>query len=499
MNTVTNKPAEADTQSASLYASRVRVYPAQVKGLVRTVKWAVLIACLALYYIVPWFRWNRGPGVPDQAILMDIAGARAYLFHIEIYPQEIYFLTGLLVLGAVGLFAATSLFGRIWCGFACPQTVWTDLFMWVERLIQGDRNARMRLDRGPWTTDRIVKKTATHAVWILISAATGGAWIAYFVDAPTLARTMFTGQASAATYLFFLLFTASTYLLAGWAREQVCTYMCPWPRFQAAMLDEQTYVVTYRAWRGEPRGSHKANATWDGHGDCINCMQCVNVCPTGIDIRDGIQLECIGCGLCIDACNNIMDKVGRPQGLIAFETLNNLTASEDATKAMSIGPDRVPTGDAVRHIPHWIRPRTALYAGLLTAVSVLMLIAFEMRSTQNMTIIRDRAPVFVQLADGGVRNNFTVKVENRTRTASTYTLVVTGLPQTEMSVIGLDADAAGKIHLPSQADHIETWRVLLSVPAGQVPPGTTSIQFHLQDADGHSVITQGSVFIGPTR
>ncbi len=499
MNAINTKPEEADAQSASLYASRVRVYPARVSGLVRTVKWAVLITILVLYYIVPWFRWDRGPGVPNQAILMDLRGTRAYLLNIEIYPQEIYFLTGLLILGAVGLFAATSLFGRLWCGFTCPQTIWTDLFMWVERLIQGDRNARMRLDRGPWTANRIVKKVATHAAWILIALLTGGAWISYFIDAPTLARTLFTGQASGATYFFLLLFTTTTYLLAGWAREQVCTYMCPWPRFQAAMLDEQTYVVSYRGWRGEPRGSHKANTSWDGHGDCIDCMQCVNVCPTGIDIRDGIQLECIACGLCIDACNNIMDKVGRPRGLIAFETLSNLNASEATTQTMPIGPDRVAAGMASRKVAKWVRPRTVLYATLLSAVSALMIVAFNLRSHTNLTILRDRAPVFVQLSDGGIRNSFTVKVENRTRTPETYVLSVSGLPDIEMTVIGLETNAAGQVELPIRPDHIESWRVLLSVPPGQVPHGSVPVEFQLRTQQGQPVISQGSVFIGPSR
>jgi len=289
-----------------LFAGPVKVYPKAIAGKVRSIKWAVLIALLGIYYLTPWLRWDRGPDTPDQAVLIDMAGRRAYFFFIEIWPQEAYYLTGLLIIGAIGLFLVTSLFGRIWCGFTCPQTVWTDLFMWVERQIEGDRTARMRLDKAPVTGGKIAKKTAKHGAWLLISLLTGGAWIMYFQDAPTFVVRFFTGQSGVGTYFFVGLFTATTYVLAGWAREQVCTYMCPWPRFQAALLDPESFVVSYEKDRGEPRGKHKKGESWDGRGDCIDCKQCVSVCPTGIDIRDGIQLECIGCGLCVDACNDII-------------------------------------------------------------------------------------------------------------------------------------------------------------------------------------------------
>ena len=265
----TPQPGQPDQP---LYANRQKVYPKAVSGPVRRIKWAVLILCLALYYLVPWLRWDRGPGAPDQAVLVDITNGRLFFFFIEIWPQEVYFLTGLLVLSAIGLFVATSLFGRVWCGFACPQTVWTDLFMWVERIIQGDRNERMRLDKAPWSAEKLRKKALTHAAWVVIAAATGGVWILYFNDAPTMTVALLTGRASQEVYFFFGLFTGLTYLLAGWAREQVCTYMCPWPRFQAAMLDENSLVVTYRDWRGEPRGKAKASNV----GDCVDCQAVCN-------------------------------------------------------------------------------------------------------------------------------------------------------------------------------------------------------------------------------
>ena len=360
----------------SLYADRVKVYPRSVRGSFRTVKWVVLTLCLGVYYVLPWLRWDRGPGAPDQALLLDMSGPRGYFFWIEIWPQEVYYITGLLILAALALFLATALFGRVWCGFACPQTVWTDLFMLVERWIEGDRNARMRLDRQPANTSKIIRKAAKHLVWVIIAAATGGAWIMYFQDAPTVVREIFTGSASGATYFFFGLFTLTTYGLAGWAREQVCTYMCPWPRLQAAMQDEHSLVVTYQGWRGETRGKHKAGQSWVGRGDCVDCGACHHVCPTGIDIRNGPQLECIGCGLCIDACDDIMGKVGRPLRLIDFVSLENL-ANRAAGRPGLL---------------KLLRLRTVLYGALLLVVALIMLGALALRDAVELSVLQDRSP-----------------------------------------------------------------------------------------------------------
>jgi cytochrome c oxidase accessory protein FixG len=490
-----DRPAEAPLSAAAqpLYASRQKVYPKRVFGKVRSVKWAVLMACLALYYIVPWLRWDRGPGVPGQAVLVDIANARIFFFWVEIWPQEIYFLTGALILAAFALFAVSSLFGRVWCGFTCPQTVWTDLFMWVERWIQGDRNARMKLDQGPRNANYWARKGITHLVWLLIAAATGGAWVMYFVDAPTVTAEILTGRASIEIYFFFALFAGFTYLLAGWAREQVCTYMCPWPRFQAAMLDENSLVVTYRDWRGEPRGKLKE----DGHGDCVDCFACVHVCPTGIDIRDGQQLECIGCGLCVDACDSVMAKLGRPKGLIAFETLKNLSASAAATAAMPPGPARFEAGMAARHMPRFIRPRTMMYAGALAVVSLVMLGAFLMRSTLDVTVLRDRAPLFVRLSDGAIRNAYTVKIVNKTREEAPLALVLSAPEGMRITVQDVEDDAQGRPLLPRRADGIAQYRVFLTAPAGLRLREDTPVTFRLLDASGRPVASQASTFLGP--
>src|SRR5665648_740678 len=380
-------------EGSSLYADRVKVYPKEAHGTFRTVKWIVMAVTLGIYYIVPWLRWDRGPYLPDQAVLIDLPARRFYFFFIEIWPQEFYYVTGLLVLAALALFLVTSVAGRVWCGYTCPQTVWTDLMIAVERFWQGDRNARLKLDKHLWSFETLWKKAATHVTWLLIAVATGGAWVFYFADAPTLARQFLNFDAPTTAYLFVGMFTASTYVLGGIAREQVCTYMCPWPRIQGAMFDRDSLLISYRAWRGEPRGPHKAGQAWEGRGDCIDCMQCVAVCPAGIDIRDGAQLECIQCALCIDACDEIMEKLDLPSGLIAYDSFRNLPI----TSAQERKPIRL------------VRPRTILYTILIAIVLGVMGGAFAARSEVEISVIEDRNPLFVTLSNGGVRNGYTLK------------------------------------------------------------------------------------------
>ena len=472
----------------SLYAAHRKVYPRAVQGRVRRAKWAVLGILLGLYYLVPWLRWDRGPGVPDQAVLVDMQHARLFFFWIKLWPQEVYFLTGLLILGAIGLFAATSLFGRIWCGFACPQTVWTDLFMWVERRIEGDRNARMKRDAGPPSRDRTLRRLAKHAAWLGIAAATGGAWVMYFQDAPTLLRHPL--GASAQTWFFFALFTATTYVLAGFAREQVCTYMCPWPRFQGAMLDQDSLVVTYRDWRGEPRGRPRDA----GSGDCVDCSACVQVCPTGIDIREGQQLGCIGCGLCIDACDDVMRKLHRPEGLIEFETLANLAASTAATAEQEPGPARHAAGMAARRPLRLLRPRTLMYAGVLAVVAMAMLGALLLRETLSLTVLPERAPPFVRLSDGGIRNAYLLKLADKSREGGRYTLLLEEAPGLRLLVQDVATDLAGRPLLPVPGDGVAGFRALVTAPQAAE---RRAIRFRLLDAAGRSVAVAESVFLGP--
>jgi cytochrome c oxidase accessory protein FixG len=347
-----------------LYAARKGVYPKKVDGHFRRLKWLIMAVTLAIYYGTPWIRWDRGPYAPDQAVLVDLANRRFYMFQIEIWPHEFYYVAGLLIMAGIGLFLVTSAVGRAWCGYACPQTVWTDLFQHVDRLIDGDRNAQIRLANGPWTAEKIGKRALKYGLYLAIAFWTGGAWIMYFADAPTLTREFWTGEAAYVAYATVGVLTATTFVLGGFMREQVCVYMCPWPRIQTAMMDEKSLLVTYKDWRGEPRGSLKSALAHPGSvGDCVDCNQCVAVCPTGIDIRTGPQIGCITCALCIDACDKVMAQVGRPRGLIDYCALDDV-AVERAGRHRTAGDEdaAAPAADGLsRHLVR-DRPRHAVHA-----------------------------------------------------------------------------------------------------------------------------------------
>lgn len=462
----------------SLYAKRQKIYPKRAKGFFRRIKWIAMAGLLAIYYLAPWLRWDRGPLLPDQAILIDFPGRRFYFFFIELWPEEVYYITGLLILAALGLFLVTSLAGRVWCGYACPQTVWTDMFIAVERWLEGDRNQRMKLDQGPWTANKLGRKLIKHALWLVIAVATGGAWVFYFADAPTLARDFASFDAPTAAYLFVGLFTATTYLLGGIAREQVCTYMCPWPRIQAALQDEDSLIVSYHPARGEPRGAHKKGESWEDRGHCVDCNQCVAVCPMGIDIRDGQQLECISCALCIDACNDVMDKVGLPRSLIGYDSLAGVMAGKADAK-----PKLRP-----------IRPRTVLYAGLIVLVGAIMLFALFTRADLGLSVERDRNPLFVALSDGSVRNGYTVHVQNKHHDERTFVLSVEGLPGARLAVVDAENDLAAEMTVT--ADQMESFRVFVTVPRDAVHGEATDIVFRLRGAGGEMVQYE-SVFRAP--
>jgi cytochrome c oxidase accessory protein FixG len=471
-----NKGAER-----SLYEKRRRIHPKAAHGTFRRLKWAIMAVTLSIYYLTPWIRWDRGLNAPDQAVLIDIPARRFYFFFIEIWPQEVYYLTGLLIIAALSLFLATSLFGRVWCGYTCPQTVWTDLFIAVERLLEGDRAARIRGDALPWTAAKITRKAIKHAMWIVIAVLTGGAWVFYFADAPSLLADLLRFQAPPVAYIAIGALTFTTYMLGGHAREQVCTYMCPWPRIQAAMVDEDSLVVTYREYRGEPRGPHRKNETWEGRGDCIDCNQCVAVCPMGIDIRDGQQLECITCALCIDACNGVMEKVNRPRGLIAYDTLENL--------------GRRAAGQPPRM--RLLRARPVIYAALIAVVGVLMLVTLGNRATLELNVLRDRNPLYVTLSDGSVRNGYTLKVINKLHQERNFRLSVAGSLPAQVSVLG--GETADEPVLNVGPDRLASFRVFLTAPASALGGESTAITFAVSDPADGTQATYDSVFRGPAQ
>jgi len=465
-----------------LYAGRQKVYPKLAHGRFRSIKWLVMAVTLGIYYVLPWLRWHRGPDLPDQAVLLDMANNRFFFFFLEIWPQEFYFVTGLLVLAALSLFLITSVAGRVWCGYACPQTVWTDLMVVLERFWQGDRNARIALDRRSWGPVKIFKKGMTHLSWLAIGMATGGAFVFYFRDAPTLASELLTGTAPAIAYLFIGIFTVTTYVLGGIAREQVCIYMCPWPRIQGAMVDHETLLVSYKSDRGEPRGPHKKGQPWEGRGDCIDCKACVAVCPTGIDIRDGSQLECIQCALCIDACNDIMDKVGRPRGLIAYDTI----AGQEAAARGGTAPLQI------------VRTRTLLYAGLIFLVGGIMLAAWLNRTTLEINVLHDRNPPYVLLSDGGVRNGYTVKILNKLHEPREFALDVRGLEQARLAIVGVDAGAAVRV----TTDDLRELRVLVTLAGSaltQLEGASTSFALVVRDMASGQETARATQFLKPGK
>ncbi|HEX9859449.1 MAG TPA: cytochrome c oxidase accessory protein CcoG, partial [Paracoccaceae bacterium] len=412
-----------DTQPEALYAAREPVFPRRVKGTFRTLKWWLMAVTLGIYYLTPWLRWDRGPSLPDQAVLIDMANRRFYFFMVEIWSHEFYFVAGLLIMAGLGLFLFTSAAGRVWCGYACPQTVWTDLYILVERWVEGDRNARLRLHRQKMNFEKFRKRMMKWALWLLIGVATGGAWVFYFTDAPTLLLDLLALDAHPIAWLTILILTLTTFLFGGFFREQVCIYACPWPRIQAAMMDEDTITVAYRDWRGEPRGKLRAGQANPTQGDCIDCMACVNVCPMGIDIRNGQQLACITCALCIDACDEVMDKIGKPRGLISYLALTDEVAERAGAHPKSVWK-------------HVFRVRTILYTALWSAVGVALIVALFIRSDIDVNVSPVRNPTFVTLSDGSIRNTYDLRLRNKLGDDMYFSIALTSEADLKLALEG---------------------------------------------------------------
>ena len=471
-------------ENRPLYTKRVKIHPKRIYGLFRQLKWIIMVITLGIYYITPWLRWDRGAGVPDQAVLIDFPGRRFYFFFIEIWPHEVYYLAGLLIMAALGLFAVTSVVGRAWCGYACPQTVWTDLFIWVERLIEGDRGARIRLDKAPMSLSKASRRIAKYAVWLVISAATGGAWIFYFADAPTLFIDLFTLNASVVAYATVAVLTFTTFSLGGFMREQVCTYMCPWPRIQAAMMDEESLTVSYKRDRGEPRRPFKKGESFADRGDCIDCNACVVVCPQGIDIRDGQQLECISCALCIDACDDVMTRIGQPTGLIGYDSVANEVRRSEGRPA----PIRL------------LRPRTIIYTLAWALIGAAMLFVLFTRSDLDINVLRDRNPVFTTLSDGSIRNGYTFKILNQANRNRRFMLSVLGREDARLTIVGSeDKSEWRQVFLDVPSDQLRSFRLFVTLPRDVLEGESTEIEFVLIDVNGEGRASYNSVFRGPDQ
>jgi len=422
-----------------------------------------------VFYGLPWLEWGQ-----RQSVLFDLAARRFYIFGLVLYPQDLIYLTGLLVVSALSLFLFTAVAGRLWCGFACPQTVYTEIFMWVEQKIEGNRIARMRLDGEALSAKKLAKKWFKHFVWLSIALWTGFTFVGYFTPIRELGMEFLHAGMSSWEVFWVIFYGLATYGNAGFMREQVCKYMCPYARFQGAMFDRDTLIVSYDTARGEPRGLHAkgSDPRAQGLGDCIDCELCVQVCPTGIDIRNGQQYECIGCGLCIDACDTVMDRMATPRGLVRYATQNSMAA-------------RWTPKQVLRRV---LRPRVLLYGGVLTLLCVGLLASLVVRTPLKVDVVRDRASL-ARIAEGGqLENVYRLQIMNATERTQRYSLAASGLP--------------GLVVLPAEPVEVEPaqsrWVVVrLQLPYGSVAAGSHTVHFDVRSADGGSQVSEKAAFLVP--
>jgi len=460
--------ASSEGEIASLFEAQKKIYPRSISGLFARWRWGMVFLTQLVFYGLPWFEWGQ-----RQMVLFDLGARRFYIFGLVLYPQDFIYLTGLLIISALSLFLFTAVAGRLWCGFACPQTVYTEMFMWIEHKIEGDRSARMRLDNGAWTAEKIRKKFLKQVVWIAVALWTGFTFVGYFVPIRELGTELLALQGG--WQIFWVLFYGfATYGNAGYMREQVCKYMCPYARFQSAMFDKDTLVVSYDVERGEPRGPR--NKTVDrkakGLGDCIDCTLCVQVCPVGIDIRKGLQYECIGCGLCVDACDTVMGKMQYPKGLIRFSTQNGV--AQHWSRAQML-----------RRV---LRPRVLIYGAALAALCIAMMASLVTRTPLKVDVVRDRAALSRIVAGGKLENIYRLQIMNATEGAQRYRISASGLQGLEVATeTDVDIGAAES-----------RWvAVRLRIPYGAVPAGSHPVQFEIRALDRDAHVTEKSVFLVP--
>jgi cytochrome c oxidase accessory protein FixG len=468
---------DAAAQVVSLYQAQKKIYPRAVSGWFAHWRWALVWATQLLYYGLPWLMWND-----RQAVLFDLASRRFYIFGLVLYPQDFIYLTGLLIISAYALFLFTAVAGRLWCGYACPQTVYTEIFMWVERRLEGDRAARMKLDEGPWSFNKLWRKTAKQGAWITIGLWTGFTLVGYFTPIRQLWAEAFTFGFGPWEWFWVLFYGFATYGNAGWMREQVCKYMCPYARFQSAMFDKDTLIISYDTARGDPRGSRgrKADPKQLGLGDCIDCGLCVQVCPTGIDIRNGLQYECIGCAACVDVCDGVMDKMGYPRGLVRYATQNAMTQGWSVRQMWS----RV------------LRPRVLVYTGILVLIVLALGLSLSLRSPLKVDVVRDRGTLARIVDEGRIENGYRLQLMNATELRQRYRVTATGLDQ---------ASVVGRSEITLEPAEARWLPLAVQIPPQTVDrlgPGTHSLVFELeriadQGAEAPVRIREHTTFIIP--
>ena len=462
-------PALPEAESGSLYEAQKTIYPRSTGGLFARWRWFFVALTQVIFYGLPWLEWGQ-----RQAVLFDLASRRFYVFGYVLYPQDFIYLTGLLVVSALSLFLFTAVAGRLWCGFTCPQTVYTEMFLWIERKVEGDRTARMRLDGAPMSLEKLVKKWFKHILWLGLAMWTGFTFVGYFTPVRELGLQFLQTRMGSWEVFWVFFYGLATYGNAGFLREQVCKYMCPYARFQSAMFDRDTLIVSYDEARGEPRGarSRKADLSTLALGACVDCTLCVQVCPTGIDIREGLQYECIGCAACADVCDTVMDKMNYPRGLIRFTTQNALAGHWD----------RVQIWRCV------MRPRVLVYSAVLLLLCVGLLWSLVARVPLKVDVVRDRAAMSRIVAGGKLENVYRLQIMNATEAPQRYRIAATGLA-------GLALDSQAEVAVgPAESRWVA---VRLQIPYGSAPPGSHSIQIGIGDAAGAAHVSEKSVFLVP--
>lgn len=459
--------AQDDEEMVSLYEAHKKIYPRSVTGYFVNWRWIMVWITQIVFYCIPWIEWGG-----RQAILFDLGVRRFYIFGLVLYPQDFIYLTGLLIISALSLFLFTAVAGRLWCGYACPQTVYTEIFLWIENKVEGDRAARLRLDKGAFSAEKVGKKLLKHAIWILFALWTGFTFVGYFTPIQLLAAE-FAQWSLGSWEIFWVFFYAfATYGNAGFMREQVCKHMCPYARFQSAMFDKDTLIVTYDEERGEPRGPRGKKTDTSKLGSCVDCGLCVQVCPTGIDIRKGLQYECIGCGACADVCDSVMDKFGFDKGLVKYSTQNSMKNKWDKATM-------------VRRI---FRPRVLIYSSILLAITVAMIVSLANKHSFKVDVIRDRG-VLARIVEGGnIENVYTLQVMNATEKAQTYDFAVVGINNikiaSENTLVVNSAEARGIA-------------VRVRIPYESITPGSHPIEFKIHNANKDELVVEKSVFIVP--
>ncbi len=457
------KPSE-ELQEVSLYAEREKIYPRQVRGVFALLRIIGILSLLGLYYFIPWFQWDG-----HQAILFDLPARKFYILGLTFWPQDFIYLALLLVLAALSLFFFTALAGRLWCGYACPQTVWTEVFLWIERKIEGTRNQQIKRDKGGWTAEKIRVKTTKHFIWVTFSLYTGLTFVGYFTPIRELTDLILQLSLSAWEWFWILFYSFATYGNAGWLREQVCIYMCPYARFQSAMVDDDTLVISYDKERGEPRGSRKKSANYKekGLGACTDCSLCVQVCPTGIDIREGLQYQCIGCAACIDVCDEVMDKMNYPKKLISYTTLNTLQGNKT----------------------HILRPRIIIYMVLLMTLTSGILYSMLTRVPLSLDVIRDRNTLFRETDEGLIENVYKIQIINKDTQAHHYQLQASGIDdlqiKTDAENIYVESGENSEIIVRLQAD------------PENLKNRSSNVIFMLNTKKGNINIEEEARFVGP--